>query len=375
MLTRVVVRNFASLRNVEVGLGRINVLVGANASGKSNFVRALCFLRELIVNASLEEATRSIGYSKPVETVFNQDPKLDVTIRVEAVIDGELYRYEIKALPGHNSVFSERLTAKDSVLLQSVVGAGGFFLSSDNAKEQVPAPPSILRWVVEKADCHPLIRKFYEYVSKWSFYSFNPEAIRSYASVESSTKLDREGRNLPQVLHTLLTTNRRVFETIESQIRSCVPEIEEIVLPVVSGPRVYIAVREKGFEKPFSFQQISDGTLRLLAFITALSLEPTLVAFEEPENCVHPYLLETLVDLARKSGRQVIISTHSPYLLDHVKPEEVLLVSKTRGETRIKKLTDTREIDAVKKFLENGGTLGEAWYSGVMQHEEDTSAS
>ncbi len=366
MLTRVVVRNFASLRNIDVRLGMLNVLIGANASGKSNFIRALHFMQELVVNASLDQAARSIGYGKPIEVVFNQDPELNVMIRVEAVIDNKPYNYEIEVVFKRNRVSNEKLTTEDTVLLQSVDEAGGVFLSSTKAEKRVQIPPPILGWVAEKTECHPLIRRFYEYISRWSFYSFNPEAIRSYASVESSTKLDREGRNLPQVLHTLLTTNRRVFESIESKIRSCVPEIEEIVLPVISGPRVYIAVREKGFDKPFSFQQISDGTLRLLAFITALSLEPTLAAFEEPENCVHPYLLETLVDLVRKSGKQVIISTHSPYLLDHVKPEEVLLVLKEHGETRIKRLTSTREVSVVKEFLENGGTLGEAWYSGVM---------
>ncbi len=113
-------------------------------------------------------------------------------------------------------------------------------------------------------------------------------------------------------------------------------------------------------------QNISDGTLRLLAFIVALYSGASLVAFEEPENRIHPYLLETLVDLARKAPCQVIITTHSPYLLDHVKPEEVYVVEKPGTETIVKKLSKTKEVHAVKKLLEEGGTLGEAWYSGLI---------
>ena len=87
---------------------------------------------------------------------------------------------------------------------------------------------------------------------------------------------------------------------------------------------------------------------------------------EEPENSIHPRLLETIVDLARKAPCQVIITTHSPYLLDHVKPEEVFVVEKPGLETTVKKLAKTKEVEAVKRLLVEGGTLGEAWYSGLI---------
>ena len=105
----------------------------------------------------------------------------------------------------------------------------------------------------------------------------------------------------------------------------------------------------------------------MLAFITALTLDSDLIAFEEPENCIHPYLLETIIDLARKSGKQVIISTHSPYLLDHVKPEEVILVYKEEGATKAVRLEKTKEVKKVKEMLEEGLTLGEIWYAGIFK--------
>ncbi|MCL7383385.1 MAG: ATP-binding protein [Thaumarchaeota archaeon] len=92
----------------------------------------------------------------------------------------------------------------------------------------------------------------------------------------------------------------------------------------------------------------------------------SLVVLEEPENCIHLYLLETLMDLVRNSPSQVVITTHSPYLLDHVKPEEVFLVEKEGLETKVKMLSTTEEMNRVKLFLEEGGILGEAWYSGII---------
>ncbi len=124
-----------------------------------------------------------------------------------------------------------------------------------------------------------------------------------------------------------------------------------------------------GFDEPLDPEHISDGTLRILAFITALTLPSTLISFEEPENCVHPSLLQALIELIRLCGKQVIISTHSPHLLNYVKPEEVYLTAKVQGETRIKRLSSIDDIDCIKRYLELGGTLGDAWVSGLFGSE------
>lgn len=138
------------------------------------------------------------------------------------------------------------------------------------------------------------------------------------------------------------------------------------MIPHIEETDVEIWIKIKGLEEPLKPHNISDGTLRFLAIISALYGGSSLVVLEEPENCVHPYLLETLMDLARDSPSQVIITTHSPYLLDHVKPEEVYLVRREGLETKVEKLSTISEMEYAKRFLEEGGTLGEAWYSGII---------
>ncbi|HDI02336.1 MAG TPA: ATP-binding protein, partial [Ignisphaera sp.] len=196
-------------------------------------------------------------------------------------------------------------------------------------------------------------------------YSFVPDSIRARSRVDAMPRLEYRGDNLARVLLHLYLEDRKKFTTIESVVQNLVPEIEEII-PHIEGTMVELWLRIKGLSEPLKPANISDGTLRILAYVTALYLGSSLVAFEEPENCIHPHLLETLVDLAHRAPCQVVITTHSPYLLDHVKPEEVYVVEKRGLETILVRLTKSNQIEAVKKFLSEGGTLGEAWYSGLI---------
>jgi predicted ATPase len=119
---------------------------------------------------------------------------------------------------------------------------------------------------------------------------------------------------------------------------------------------------------------MSDGTLRLLGHLATLYLPqpPPLVCFEEPENYVHPRLLELIVDLLKYpptpnpsregSETQVLVTTHSPYLIDRLEPEDLMIVEKKEGKTEVKGVDDIKEIKEALKTL----TLGEMWYSGDL---------
>lgn len=139
--------------------------------------------------------------------------------------------------------------------------------------------------------------------------------------------------------------------------------MEELLTPLTAGGQTFIALREKGFVQDFNYYQLSDGTLKLLAYITAVSLpEPQLLCFEEPENFVHSRLLELIVEILKKSEKQVLLSTHSPYLVDFVQPEDVIVVEKKETETTIRRI---REPEKLREALKEIG-LGELWYSGQL---------
>jgi len=289
-----------------------------------------------------------------------------------------------KALIGRESVEHEISISSDAEVLSEVIRHDGdavaqregyeVELSISGEKYKIDPSLSLLRSrsiLMELAQHLPSVEAFLEIFleifRRFRAYSFDPSAIRCESSSGHNVELSPDGSNLAQVLHSLLTYDRvEKFFPIEETLRSFIPEILELDAPTTEdGKMTYIMLREKGLPEPLHYENISDGTLRLLAFITAVHLGSPLVAFEEPENCVHPHLLRALVDLCRYGPSQVIITTHSPYLVDHLAPEELRLVVKREGRTEVRAITgEQREL--VRKMLEEGFTLGELWYDKVL---------
>jgi len=141
--------------------------------------------------------------------------------------------------------------------------------------------------------------------------------------------------------------------------------VEEVV-PHVEGAGVEMRVRARGLSEPLRPSNISEGTLMILAIASVLYGGFSLVVLEEPESRVHPRLLKALMGLFKEAPPQVVVTTHPPCLLNHAKPEEIYVVEKVGLETKVKRLSATKEFETVKQFLEEGGTLGEAWYSGLI---------
>jgi len=363
-------RNFLSLRDVALELGKLNVFIGPNASGKSNIARAL----QLLSHHARGDLPLLPNYDSFKEIVYNFDPMESVELSVRVVIDARRIIYRL-------SLTSEDYVEEAYVNERNVLSSMG---SRPNAgvvaqegdyrywnKPHSPFPyferslPHRSALASMPAYASKDLHKLASLLKGIRVYSFAPERIRASCPIGAAPILRYHGDNLARFLLHLFLEDRRAFNELEQAFMSCVPEVMEII-PHIEGGEVEVWLRVKELSEPLRPANISDGSLRLLAYIAALYSGGSLVVFEEPENNIHPHLLETIIDLARKAPCQVIITTHSPYLLDHVKPEEVYVVKKVDAETRVKKLSETSEIDSVKTLLEEGGTLGEAWYSGML---------
>jgi len=371
---RLRIKNFLSIRDVDLELGKLSVFVGPNSSGKSNIVRAL----QLLTNHARLGNPVLPGYRDFKSVVHGFDVTKQVELEIEAEVNGRRVKYSLTLVPdnyiekawidGEEALISEGEMSEASVLTRD--GAVTRFNKYPYIPTYEPLP-SFIHYKYKAAlislprEAAEEIRLLAELLKGFAIHSFDPKYIRLTSSIKDPPLLGYEGGGLARVLLRFALENRRVFTRIEDTLRSLIPEVEEVALHV-EGETVELWLRVKGLEGPLKPASISDGTLRMLAYITVLHSDATLAAFEEPENFVHPHLLETLVDLARKAPCQVLITTHSPYLLDHVKPEEVYVVEKPGVETIVKKLSETKEVEAVKKLLEEGGTLGEAWYSGII---------
>ena len=363
MLERLEVRNYKSLRAVNVRFEQFNVLVGLNASGKSNIIDCLSLVSEsLQVFGNISQILERRGGFKHV--VFQGEEEFDV--KVAFSVGKNKCEYYMKVTEGEIEERWLKINGREFIEERRYVG--GKYLKEDYS--EVGFSGAWRSLTVGYPKCAKEISECLDYLSKWYFYSFSTPEIRGRLPVKKSFTLERDGSNLAQVLLSLRTERPKIFAEIEEMLKLAIPGVEELLTPLTEEGETFVAVREKGFEHPFDYYQLSDGTLRLLAHITALNLDAELVCFEEPENFVHPYLLRLLVEVLKKGGKQVILSTHSPYFLDFVEPEDLIIVEKKRGETKVRRIEDEEEKNRVRKLLEDGIPLGEVYYSGALSGEE-----
>jgi len=381
MITEFHARNILSLRDVSLRFRtKLTALVGSHASGKSNIVKAMYLLKLLLEGKGIRDAITEL-----VETSTKLPFKFDTTRPITLGFTAKVEANECMKLTYELSFRCDREVVEHEVLKLNGQVVAEFRLVGDSSGTLTIYTPSEITQsttftidypqildslsVVTKArrglesrvvDMVPLLRRCL------TVHHFSPESIRSGCELTHITELSYDGSNLASVLHTLLTTNRRKFLEIEKVLQSLIPEVDELATPV-HNKNVYIAFRDKSIGDLIPPELVSDGTLRLLAFIIALYLGKQVVVFEEPENCVHPWLYRTLIDLFRKAPCQVIFTTHSPYVLDLLNPEELVIVEKINGETKVRRVdNDPKLLERVRKLLTEGIPLGEVWYSGEL---------
>ena len=372
IVKNIIAENFLSLDKVKVDFEKLTILVGPNAAGKSNIIKALMLLSGI----GREEAGTNInticknhlGFESLRQVFY--DPSRDVTLRLNLEADGQNILYRI-SFSSDGIINKEEVVREKWLLTRTAANTVSYVNKEGKVESQLPLHSSCvpaITQISERKDSHFIVKRMKSILANIRAYAFEADKIRSDSPSGFNLNLSRDGSNLAQALHSLLTYKRKSFLEIEDIMKQLIPEIEEINVPTTkNGQRVYLSIKEKGIPKPLKYHNISDGTLRILAFVTALYLENTIIAFEEPENCVHPYLFETVVDLCRKSPTQVVMTTHSPYLLNKVSdPKEVLLVEKENGRTKVKPVED---LNKARRLLEEGIPLGEIWYMGELQEK------
>ena len=365
MIKKFFVKNYKSLKELELELQRFNVLIGPNAGGKSNIIDVLAFISELTSKSSLLEL---LGQRGGFEKVVFKGEEKEVEISLA-------FSFKENLSCSYSITFSqfierEKLIIGDKIGVERGKGGEIKALSAEEKEKIFPAiPPYISALRSLKRDyikeISSLIQQVHQFLSSFRFYQFIPSEIRKALPVVGILELERSGGNLAQVLHTIHSEKEEIFEKIEELLKQGIPEVEKLRTPLTPGKaETYIAIREKsGLEA--DYHQLSDGTLKLLAFITAVSLpEATLICFEEPENFIHARLQKLLVEILKKSEKQILISTHNPYFVDFVEPEDVIIVEKEKGQTKAYRIKNPQELKRKLEELELG--LGEYYYSGAL---------
>lgn len=219
---------------------------------------------------------------------------------------------------------------------------------------------------------HPRISAFRSFIESWYLSYFTPDSARSLPLAGPQRHLNIHGDNLGNVVQFMERQHKNKFKKILNKIAEKIPGIDTIDTEKTPDGRLLLRFNDKGFDDPFYAQQMSDGTLKVFAYILMLEdpNPPPFLCIEEPENGLYHKLLEALViefrshATGRKGGSQVFITTHQPYFVDALKPEEVWILSKE--ESGFSSIYRASNDDLVKNMVDEGIPLGSLWYSDYL---------
>lgn len=361
-ITRVRLRNYRSIAGCDVALEPFTILVGPNGSGKSNFLDALRLTAESL-RGSLDHALRERSGLAEVRRKSHGHPN-HFGVRLDFQLDGSpgYFAFEVAARTG----------GAYEIQHEACSWAGAHYEIESGAVKHPPAPVSPPasqdRLYLVNAAGLPQFRPVFDALSTMGFYNISPAKIRALQAPDPGDLLDREGTNLASVLDRLSKAHPEIKQRIEEYLARVVPGIEGFDATRV-GHMEMIEFRQRvgGSKQPWRFPAInmSDGTLRGLAVLTALfqfgeRTTAQLIGIEEPETALHPAAAGLLLDCLREGARerQVVITTHSPDLLDNdaITSDQLLAVISTDGKTTIGRV-DAASRQALHDSLYRAGEL------------------
>lgn len=359
MIEYIKIEGYKSIKTMELEMRPINVFIGSNGSGKSNF----------------------ISFFKMVHAIFNRQLQRFV---IEEKADNLLYfgRKTTEKLYGKliftndgkdNNAYWFRLAQTKEGGLYIEEEGSGYNVKKENDYRNYFTYPNIEESFIKKTNSFRdkyLIR----YLSNIQVYHFHDTSstslLRKECDINDNDSLKTDGRNLPAFLYYLKQAHQKKYLRLEKTIQSVAPYIDHFILePKKLNPNeIELRWVEKGDQNSnFSAYQFSDGTLRFIALATVLMQPdpPGVIIIDEPELGLHPQAITKLAGLieAASSQTQIILSTQSVNLVDCFKPEDVITVDRSTIENQsIFKRLDS---DSLKVWLEDH-TLGELWERNII---------
>jgi predicted ATPase len=404
------VNNFKSFKEMQVDLGKFNILIGANASGKSNFIRVFEFLRD-IARHGLENAISLQGGTEYLTNLnIGTAENLSMQVVSSQKRDGGWFpifrskvseNYLVAARLETTSTFSimfpkkgpefevvdDRLTLKGefSTLEGDGLkhyGPGEVLIFRDgnkmSAKATLPAGLSLddyemPAWLFEETVfprslilTHPplLIGPNFE---DMAIYDFDPKLPKKGTPITGKAELEEDGSNLAIVLKNIIADGDRKRK-LENLVGDLLPFVAGVEVEKFADKSLLFSLRETYAEKqslPASL--ISDGTINVTALVAALYFEKKPVAIiEEPERNIHPSLISKIVAMMKEAsrGKQIIVTTHNPEVVRHADIADVLLVSRNgEGFSTISRPSENKDVQV---FLQNETGLEELFVENLL---------
>lgn len=352
-IDKISISGFKSIAKLDLDIKDINVLIGGNGSGKSNFIGVFKFLRE-ITEGRLETYVKTSGGA---DSILHFGSKQTSEINLHVYLNDHVDQYEISLsptvedglVPTSETVYFWKKNSYPHPYAEGLSSAGAEAAISSKGSASVKAH-------VRSA------------LQSWRVYHFHDTSdtspLKKTSKVDDNRYFRADGANLPAFLYLLKTKHEEEYRLIRNTIRRIAPFFDDFVLEPRSldEERIRLEWMHRGTESYFDVSSFSDGTLRFIA-LTVLLLQPdkykpSVILLDEPELGLHPSAITVLGALVRQASKdvQVIISTQSPMLLDMFEPEEVVIVQHDGNASTFERLDKSDLGEWLDEY-----SLGELW--------------
>ena len=385
-------KNFRAFQDVTLkDIPRFCVLVGANGTGKSTLFSVFAFLRDAMTT-NLSAALGRLGGSRGLQEVRSRGTTgpIEIEIKLRTVLANKrsqliTYELHIDEMNGRPAVVREILKYR-----RGSSGQPWHFLNFSNGtgeavtneldsvtdekelkrEQQTLKSPDILAIKgLAQFERFPAVVALGNLIENWHLSDFHISGARREAEAGYAEHLSREGENLSLVVEYLHKHHAQAFQTILSRLQVRVPGVTKVESKTTEEGRVLLKFQDGAFEDPFLARYVSDGTIKMLAYLVLL-FDPTphpLLCVEEPENQLYPSLLWDLAEEFRAyavRGGQVFVTTHSPDFLNAVGLDEVFWLVKRDGYTRVQRARDDEQL---KAYMAEGDQMGYLWKQGFFE--------
>lgn len=358
-LDKLSIEGFKSIEKLnDFALGDLNVLIGANGAGKSNFVE---FFR--VLRAMVEQRFQAyVLKNGPADGYFFNGVSQSKRIEANLWFGQNRYGFVLEPAAEGNIVIALEQTQYLPSARSEIISNG----VSESRLPQVKSNPG-LTWHIGPN------HYVWQSVQSWQVYHFHDTSMtagmRRDVGVEQSDALAPDASNLAAFLLRLRGKNPSHYQILRKTLQRIAPYFDDFELRVTrTTPQdtVRLTWRQKGSSYVFSPGHFSDGTIRFLCLATVLTQPdpPTTIVFDEPELGLHPEALSVLAGLLRSasSRMQIVLATQSPVLLSEFDPTEIITVDQVNGASRFNRLDSTRLDEWLNDF-----TMGELWQKGTIR--------
>lgn len=376
------VKNYRALRDLELKqIAPLTVFLGPNGSGKSTIFDVFAFLSECFT-VGLRKAWDKRGRFKELRTRGCEGPiEFELKYREQPGTPVITYHLAIDEGPRGPFVAAEWLQwrrkerGRPFRFLDFKEGAGRVVSGEmpderdQRLEEQLDSPEMLAVSTLGQFAKHPRVSALRRFITGWYLSYLTADNIRGTPEAGPQERLSASGDNLPNVIQFLKEQHPERLSEIIKTLAHRVPRLEKVDAELLADGRLLLQIKDAPFSRPILSKFASDGTLKMLAYLTVLydPEPPQLVGIEEPENHLHPRLLPELAEECRAASArtQLMVTTHSPHFVNGLRPNELwVLYRDEQGYAQARRAAD---MQGISEFVGHGALLGDLWMEGYFE--------